>query len=431
MKRYDERILRALLDKYERSLLYTGKNQVNQTIAVSIQKKLLPEYFDESALQFEVIHQQLEVLEEQGYVRLVWKNKKRGHILEKCELVVDHAGAAYQLLRRKPKCQKEDEILEICEQYHGKVQGLDDFLTWVNNRISSGETVRKYVDVDTPQEFRKLCELIFRILTNEEECFLRQFSIRYFHDSKIAEKEIGKAAHIIAEFCCLNGLQTEEILEEYNIYRNPSWLMMKGNVSFFRQNGEWRSRIDLSAFCGGIGISNQDIEEISWNRNLPMDWVVTIENLTSFHQFMCPKMENKHMLILYLGGYHNHMKREFLKKLYAAYPKAEYVHFGDIDCGGFRIWKDLCVKTGIPFRTIYMDEKTYDRYQEWGRPLTQTDRKTLSEMLEDSFFDEQSELFLRMLECGVKIEQECVEQAENKILQKNIEMGKLKSNDEV
>lgn len=413
MKRYDERVLAALLDKYERSLLYTGKNQVNQTITVSIHKKLLPEYFDESALQFDVIHQQLEVLEENGYVRLVWKNKKRGHILEKCELVVEYADAAYQMLHRKPKSRKEDEILKICEQYYGKVWGLDNFLNWVVSRISSGETVRKYVDSDAPQEFRKLCELIFRILTNKDECFLRQFSIRYFHDSKLAEKEIGKAAHIIAEFCGLNGLQTEEILEEYNIYRNPSWLMMKGNASFFRQNVEVTSRIDLSAFCGGIGISNQDIEQITWNRNAPIDWVVTIENLTSFHQFACPQMKDKHILIMYLGGYHNRMKREFLKKLYATYSNAEYVHFGDIDCGGFRIWKDLCVKTGIPFRTIYMDEKTYDRYREWGRLLTETDRKTLSAMLEDDFFKEQRPLFLRMLECGVKLEQECVKVEEN------------------
>lgn len=298
MKRYDERVLGALLDKYERSLLYTGKNQVNQTITIPIQKKLLPEYFDESALQFDVIHQQLEALEEQGYVRLVWKNKKRGHILEKCELVVERADAVYQLLLRKPKSRKEDEILEICEQYHGKVRGLDNFLDWVSSRIASGETVRKYVDSDAPQEFRKLCELIFRILTNEKECFLRQFSIRYFYDSKIAEKEIGKAAHIIAEFSGLNGLQTEEILEEYNIYRNPSWLMMKGNASFFRKKGELTSRIDLSAFYGGIGISNQDIDQISWDLNVPIDRVVTIENLTSFHQFMCPKMEDKHMLIM-------------------------------------------------------------------------------------------------------------------------------------
>ena len=64
MKRYDEKILGKLLDKYERSLLYSGKNQINRTIFITIQKSILPEYFDESAMQFDIIHEQLEQLEE-------------------------------------------------------------------------------------------------------------------------------------------------------------------------------------------------------------------------------------------------------------------------------------------------------------------------------------------------------------------------------
>ena len=82
MKRYDEKVLGYLLDRYELSLLYSGKNKINRTVFMPVSQKTLPEYFDESALQYEVIHQQLEKLEADGYVRLVWKNKKKGHILE-------------------------------------------------------------------------------------------------------------------------------------------------------------------------------------------------------------------------------------------------------------------------------------------------------------------------------------------------------------
>ena len=60
MKRYDEKVLGYLLDRYERSLLYSGKNKVNRAVSMPVSKKTLPEYFDESALQYEVIHQQLE-----------------------------------------------------------------------------------------------------------------------------------------------------------------------------------------------------------------------------------------------------------------------------------------------------------------------------------------------------------------------------------
>ena len=89
MKRYDEKVLGYLLDRYERSLLYSGKNKVNRAVSMPVSKKTLPEYFDESALQYEVIHQQLEKLETDGYVRLVWKNKKTKTVEYKSDSVQD------------------------------------------------------------------------------------------------------------------------------------------------------------------------------------------------------------------------------------------------------------------------------------------------------------------------------------------------------
>lgn len=410
MKRYDEKILNKLLDRYEGSLLYSGKNQVNISITVPIQKSIIPEYFDESSMQYDVIHEQLETLEEKGYIRLVWKNKRKGHILDKCELVVDRADEVYRFLRRKPREQKEQEIIRIGETYLGKATALDQFLAWVTSRIKAGESVKKYVDTGNPVAFDRLCVLIWKILTNEEECFLRQFSISCFHDSKVAEKEIEKAVHIIAEFSGdsrFAGLTADEILEEHNIYRNPSWVMLKGSGKFASWRDGMKSEISLEAFPGGIGVSNQDIEEISWSQTIKPDRIITIENLTSFHQWNCDQSARE--LCIYLGGYHNHAKRRFLIKLREAYPEAEYCHFGDMDCGGFRIWKDLCLKTGIEFRTLLMDINTYLKHLEFGRELTETDRKTLASMMGESFFAEQKELFELMLERGKKIEQECVE----------------------
>ena len=54
MKRYDEKVLNSLLDKYENSLLYTGQNQRKQSIEFPVKKSTLPEYFDETSMQFEL-----------------------------------------------------------------------------------------------------------------------------------------------------------------------------------------------------------------------------------------------------------------------------------------------------------------------------------------------------------------------------------------
>ena len=54
-------------------------------------------------------------------------------------------------------------------------------------RLSEGESIRIYVAMDHAEEFAGLCELVWRILNNRQECFLRQFFICWFHDSKQAD----------------------------------------------------------------------------------------------------------------------------------------------------------------------------------------------------------------------------------------------------
>lgn len=100
MKRYDEKVLNSLLDKYENSLLYTGRNQRKQSIEFPVKKSTLPEYFDETSMQFEVVHAQLAELEEKGFVRLIWRKGKEGHILEKCLLQTERAEEIYAWLHR-------------------------------------------------------------------------------------------------------------------------------------------------------------------------------------------------------------------------------------------------------------------------------------------------------------------------------------------
>ncbi|MCD8069372.1 MAG: hypothetical protein LUE87_10930, partial [Lachnospiraceae bacterium] len=111
VRRYDEEILNKLLDKYENSLLYTGENRRRQNIGVSVTRELLPEYFDEASGRYEVIHAQLMEAEEKGFLRLAWKNRRVGHILERCVLCPEKADEIYVFLHRCPKMEKENTII--------------------------------------------------------------------------------------------------------------------------------------------------------------------------------------------------------------------------------------------------------------------------------------------------------------------------------
>lgn len=404
MRRYGEQILHVLLDKYENSLLYKGENTRNQTISYLVKKSTLPEYFDETSEEYAIIHAQLLDLEEKGFLSLKWKNGKEGHILERCILRTERVEQIYPFLHRRSRREKEERLLAVCQEFSGNHPTLDRFLTELHRRLEQGEPIRQLADPEHPKELEECCRLILQILNNQNEIFLREFSIRYCNDSKTVEREMGRAAGIIAQFDQrgnLKGLTAEQVLEEYNIYRNPSWVLVKGKGSL--RIGSKESLLRLEELRDGIGLSGRDIGEISWEHGDEPRRVVTIENLTSFHRW-----QEKGTLAVYLGGYHNQVKRRFLKEIYRAYPQASYGHFGDLDCGGFQIWKDLRMKTGIPFEARYMDAETYLKYQAYGKELTEHDRKELIRMLQDPFFEGQWKLFERMLESGVKLEQECI-----------------------
>ena len=119
--------------------------------------------------------------------------------------------------------------------------------------------------------------------------------------------------------------------------------------------------------------------------------------------------------MIYLGGYHNSLRCALLKMIYGRLSDAQYLHFGDIDAGGFDIYFDLCARTGIPFRRFNMDLAALKKYADYGKPLTENDRIRLQKMLlqaeerDDRKGDKElTEVMQYMLAHNLKLEQECI-----------------------
>ncbi len=84
--------------------------------------------------------------------------------------------------------------------------------------------------------------------------------------------------------------------------------------------------------------------------------------------------------MIYLGGYHNHSRRNLLMQIYQKLPDAQYYHFGDLDAGGFYILEHLKRKTGIPFQMFQMDIEILKKYEDYAKPLTENDKKRLMQL---------------------------------------------------
>ena len=401
MVQYDKQVINKLLDTYENSLLSIGKNKRNVKIELRFTRTVLPEYFDESSFVYENIHIQMRNLEEEGLVRIVWKDQKVDYVIQKVQLNMERLTQAYAFVRRTPKCNLEEANQALLEEYcngeKGEIPITREFDRYLQERLNNHQPVKVYIELSNIKDTRRLFEALLSVEKNRKPCYIREFSIEHFQDSKYFERIKNQVAKIFRRFHSeYDSMDTTEILAEYGIYHTPNYVYLKGDVMVMI-DGE---PIKLRTLNQGLGISGEDLRKVTFSDLSRIKQVITIENLTTFFRWHEPDS-----LIIYLGGYHNGIRRTLLKKIYQELPRISYYHFGDIDAGGFSILKDLRNKTGIPFQMYHMDIETLKYYERYGKVLTESDRMRLKEMEKD---EELQEVVSYMLLHNVKLEQECV-----------------------
>lgn len=403
--RYEERILQTLLDSYERSRLSRGENEVAVHIAFPITPKTMPIYFDENSLAYEEIHGTAGHLEEMGYTCSVWKGGKKNHILQKIVLCDEKVDEIYRHLGRVPEKQMQQAQLVVLQELKTECSTpvARNFICWLMKRLEQGKTVKEYLNLDDTEGSRRLIRAIHRIETNQKEIYIREFSVQCFGDSKELEKKSGLIGKIFRRFSDdMEDMDNDVILAEYGIYRTPNYVYVKGSGRL-RIGTPEAYDIDLRSLRQGIGLSGEDLDGLEWKVDVSVKRIITIENLTTFFRW-----EEPDSVLIYLGGYHNAVRRKFLQKLYQVFPEAEYFHFGDIDVGGFEIYEDLCRRTGIPFTTYKMGISELEQYEQYTRELTENDRKRMDSLLNNEAYENVWPILRYMKEHGKKLEQESI-----------------------
>lgn len=408
MAGYEARILKGLLDSYERSPLSQGKNKVAVHIAFPFNRKNLPEYFNESSLAYEDIHSCMKSLEDRGLVTIVWKNGKEDHIIEKVLLNERNVDEVYAYMKRKPRAEYVKEHLQLLKEEKEKYPTpiIQGFLDYLKARLTEGKSVKEFIDIQDPGQTRKILKAVGELENNREGCYIREFSIRCFGNSKTFQSMLGVVGKILTRFGeGLEDMDIYGILAEYSVYHTPDYVYIKGKGELIFEDDP-DSAINLSCLKQGIGLSGEDVGKIRIRKNSGIEKILTIENLTTFFRW-----KEKDSLMIYLGGYHNSVRRKLLELLYQDFPEAEYLHFGDIDVGGFEIYRDLCRKTGIPFKTYHMGIEELEKYEAYTQELTGNDRKRLEALIQKGESEgKDTRVLLYMKEKGRKLEQEGIRQ---------------------
>lgn len=387
ISKYEKQIINKLIDKYENSKSFIGKNKVNQKFMVKIDR-LFPRYNDHSNYDvFQGVNEAVDVLVRKSYVLA---KKNAANIYNSLILNVDKLEEIYNYVDRVPKRDINRAVIKLLEKYEDGNDILKKYSAAQYERIDSNKSIEFFNDDLEELEFILIA--VDQLLKVETETFVRDFSVRIFKDSKTFEKISNKVVSLVFHYG--DFPEREQLLGNLNIIKNPTYVNFKGAGSITIKG----QAINLTNLNGDIAISStmiKDIDEV----NVTGKAVITIENLTSFHTY-----DDKDMFAIYLGGYHNRVRGEFIKKIHKQNPMTSFYHFGDIDAGGFYILEHLRNETAVNFIPYKMDIETLKRYDKYTKRLTDNDKKRLERLLDSKY----KTVINYMLEHDCKLEQEAI-----------------------
>ena len=387
-----------LLDVYENSVTYKGQNIKNQSFAIK-PEKIFYEYNGDYTDQDEVnqFNREMQSLMEFEFVILDYE---RGiPVISKIKLNTNSINEIYSVLKREDITVKRNREIKMYTQYMGVHDIMDAFCKSQVERLNAYKDAKYTSDIAI-----NILKLLKYVLGNNSDIMERELSVAVLGDTKLFEKSYkSRICSIIEEYgeleLDLSVLDKKEkekaILEEYQVFSNPSYIFFKGNVHIHYVDGSSISVTpDNPMAILSEAIARIEMIKVNSNR------IVTVENLTSYNRIN----DNKSTFI-YLSGYHNTAKQRFLKKIAENNSGVSWFHFGDIDPDGYFILKNLIEKTGISFVPLYMDVQQLINYKQYCKPLEKNDMVKANSLLKFHFYDEVMEF---MLANNCKVEQEII-----------------------
>lgn len=397
MNKYEIKIVNALLKKYYKRKAVHKDAEVNQRINLPI-NKILNGYSDNNVNleEKEHVNKAIESLENKNCI--ISSKLKFSEDYEKIYLNLNNINKleeyAVNVLGITPRSFAVNELEAIIKKYRNKGI-ITDYR--INNLEDTINNTSNQLDVGKEEDILKTLSFLE---DNNEFLYIREASILIFGDSKYLEdNRRSQVSSILSKYYTSIGediFEEEKLLARFNIYDTDQDICIKGPVIIEFEN----KVIDINGLSGGVSFSIKDIDKIK-KIIVNGDKVMTIENKTSFLRM------NNGDCYVYLGGFATKSQIALIKKLISDNRDKEYLHFGDIDAGGFWIHKKLCEQTNQYFDLFHMseDDLKNKNYLCCLKSLSENDIKRLNLL---KTIKEYSNCITYMIKFNKKLEQEIV-----------------------
>ena len=420
--------LNALLDILERRRLrnptlpkphQNNVDEVEETehatrsIKITLADIALPHYFSQANPEPRLIaNEQLIHLEKNGLLQLTWIPGETGHLLQSITLPKMKPGTRntelFHLLSRTPQADNRSRLenLLLADKFRFQDDWRARAISYILNQLKAEKSPAPFSLTDSDLNSDLLAVLQAAPTLTAETPF-RVFSVRVFNDSKrfeVIKNQFVTLARIgNPEW---RRIPAEEVLHELNLVANPSYIHLSGKWQFTTDNGEI---LNLGGFTPSVGFPAAQISSL---QSVRVDSVLCIENLTTFHQYIRQREQGdngicnpQHSLICTYGN-----PSPAIRRVLHLLPETTPIYlWSDLDYGGFNILSQLRRTVNEQIRPFLMDIETLESNIPRARPLTTSDRTNLKRLLLHSNLRDVRSVIEHLLQRGLKLEQEGVE----------------------
>ena len=398
MKTYKEKMLVLLVEKYRKSKKDNGTNVIRRRTSI-LPVELYKKYNknDGDLEEIEAINQAAEVCSRAGFL-IFEKNGFSSEIAkiylidEKVDEIETYLESAFGY---EPKFRKRQYVEQMIARYSGISPAADRECERLKRILVQNKIPNNYLQTE------EVLKALTFIEKNETLLYVREASMLIYGSSKyLEENTLERVCNLLRAYekmPCEEGELQDEILRKYHIVPKKQKICLKGDITLKIEG----KRLELGALKNGVEFCTEDLEALE-QVIVHTPEFMTVENKTSFY-----RCENPEVSFFYLGGYATRFQRDFLKLVYQNNPGVKYLHFGDLDAGGFYIHENLCRITEIPFGLYRMSAVKLrdERFCRYCQPLSERDRSRLKALVENELYCDTVEY---MLKHNVKLEQEII-----------------------
>ncbi|MDD0996248.1 DUF2220 domain-containing protein [Pseudomonas sp. TNT2022 ID1044] len=188
-----------------------------------------------------------------------------------------------------------------------------------------------------------------------EDQVVRQLSVQLFRKSKRIEALIKHLDVLTSEALSSRARHWSEVFGEIGLTKEPQPFLVAGTGHLILDES-----VQCSIVRPFIGVANSVIRGYSGTP----EWLLTIENLTTFHQAAKALLPNRPGLVIYTAGMPSPTWGKAYANILMSLPhNTRILHWGDHDEGGFRVAARVAhfaATTGRHLEPWYMDASQWN-----------------------------------------------------------------------